>query len=172
MTRSYVTTLDGKERTVEVEQLDGDRYRVTVDGVSTEVDALAVEPATLSLREKTRVREVEIERINNSAAVRVMVGGEVFTLDLLDERRRRLAAARGTFKTSGPQTVLAPMPGKIVRVLVKAGTAVTEGQGLIVVEAMKMENELRAAHAGKVKEIFVKEGQAIEGGAKLMLVES
>jgi biotin carboxyl carrier protein len=63
------------------------------------------------------------------------------------------------------------MPGKIVRVLVKAGQAVKAGEGLIVIEAMKMENELRSARAGTVKEISVREGTAVEGGAQLCVVE-
>jgi biotin carboxyl carrier protein len=64
-----------------------------------------------------------------------------------------------------------PMPGKVVKLLVGEGQEVGAGQGVIVVEAMKMENELKSAVAGKVKEIFVEEGQVVESGAKLLLVE-
>jgi biotin carboxyl carrier protein len=63
------------------------------------------------------------------------------------------------------------MPGKLVRVLVEAGQDVEVGQGLVVVEAMKMENELRATRAGRVKELLVREGQAVETGALLVVVE-
>jgi biotin carboxyl carrier protein len=63
------------------------------------------------------------------------------------------------------------MPGKVIRVLVAAGDEVHPRQGLVVVEAMKMENELRAARAGRVKEIFVQEGQSVEAGAVLAVVE-
>jgi biotin carboxyl carrier protein len=72
---------------------------------------------------------------------------------------------------SGPQRLVAPMPGKIVKVLVKPGDAVQPRQGLVVVEAMKMENELRAARAGTVRDIFVREGQSVDAGTPLAVVE-
>ena len=71
----------------------------------------------------------------------------------------------------GPQRVIAPMPGKVVRVLVKPGDEVKARQGLVVVEAMKMENELRAARDGRVRDVAVKEGQSVDAGAVLLTVE-
>jgi biotin carboxyl carrier protein len=73
--------------------------------------------------------------------------------------------------TTGPQRVTSPMPGKVVKVLVKAGDAVQARQGLVVVEAMKMENELRASREGRVREIAVTEGQSVDAGAVLMIVD-
>jgi biotin carboxyl carrier protein len=73
--------------------------------------------------------------------------------------------------TAGPQRVVAPMPGKIVRVLVKPGDDVKARQGLVVVEAMKMENELRAARDGRVRDVAVAEGQSVDAGTLLMVVE-
>ena len=72
---------------------------------------------------------------------------------------------------AGPQRVTAPMPGKVVRVLVKPGDTVKARQGLVVVEAMKMENELRAARDGRVRDVAVKEGQSVDAGAVLLTVE-
>jgi biotin carboxyl carrier protein len=72
---------------------------------------------------------------------------------------------------AGPQRIAAPMPGKVVRVLVNTGDTVKARQGLIVVEAMKMENELRAARDGRVREVAVKEGQSVDAGAVLLTVE-
>ena len=72
---------------------------------------------------------------------------------------------------SGPQRVVAPMPGKVVRVLVKPGDEVKAKQGLVVVEAMKMENELRAARDGRVRDVAVTEGQSVDAGAVLLTVE-
>jgi len=91
-------------------------------------------------------------------------------MELLDERRLRLRQAGGKFSLEGPQRIDAPMPGKVVRVLVKAGDEVGEGQGLIVVEAMKMENELKSPKAGKITELHAVEGAAVESGAKLAVV--
>ncbi|HEX6164529.1 MAG TPA: biotin/lipoyl-containing protein [Vicinamibacterales bacterium] len=76
-----------------------------------------------------------------------------------------------TAQAAGPQRVLAPMPGKVVRVLVKPGDEVKARQGLVVVEAMKMENELRAARDGRVRDIAVAEGQSVDAGAVLIVVE-
>ena len=74
-------------------------------------------------------------------------------------------------QTTGPQRVVAPMPGKVVRVLVKPGDDVKARQGLVVVEAMKMENELRAARDGRVRDVAVAEGQSVDAGAVLLVVE-
>ena len=73
-------------------------------------------------------------------------------------------------KAAGPIQIVSPMPGRIVRVLVMAGDVVAARQGLLVVEAMKMENELRAAARGTVTELFVREGQSVDAGAPLLVV--
>ena len=73
--------------------------------------------------------------------------------------------------TTGPQRITSPMPGKVVRVLVKAGDDVKARQGLVVVEAMKMENELRAPRDGRVRDVTVAEGQSVDAGAVLLVVE-
>ncbi|HYE88932.1 MAG TPA: biotin/lipoyl-containing protein [Vicinamibacterales bacterium] len=83
--------------------------------------------------------------------------------------RQKKAGAGG--QGSGPQRVAAPMPGKVVRLLVKAGDEVKARQGLVVVEAMKMENELRAARDGRVRDVSVREGQSVEAGTVLLVVE-
>lgn len=82
-------------------------------------------------------------------------------------RQKKAGAAPGT----GPQRIAAPMPGKIVRVLVAAGDEVKARQGLVVVEAMKMENELRAARDGRVREVVVAEGQSVDAGMLLVVVD-
>lgn len=82
-------------------------------------------------------------------------------------RQKEDTAAGG----SGPQRVTSPMPGKVVRILVKPGAEVKARQGLVVVEAMKMENELRAARDGRVREVAVAEGQSVDAGTVLLIVE-
>jgi biotin carboxyl carrier protein len=95
----------------------------------------------------------------------------MFPLEILDEKKLRMRRASGRFTVQGKQTLTSPMPGKVVKVLVAVGDEVKEGQGLVVVEAMKMENELRSPKDGKVVELHVKEGQAVEGNARLCAVE-
>jgi biotin carboxyl carrier protein len=102
----------------------------------------------------------------------VLVRGEPYHLRIQDERTARLRAAVGKGKAAGgKRTVTSPMPGKVVKHLVKVGDAVEAGQGVIVVEAMKMENELKAPGPGTVREIRAPEGSLVTGGAPLVIIE-
>ena len=100
----------------------------------------------------------------------VTVAGVSMPLKLVDPRRKLAASATRPAQT-GPLSIRSPMPGKVVKVLVRVGDQVKAGQGLIVVEAMKMENELRAPRDGRVKEVPVREGQAVEAGQPLAVLE-
>jgi biotin carboxyl carrier protein len=99
----------------------------------------------------------------------VTVGGHRFEVDVRDPRRFRRAS--GAAGAHGVQTIAAPMPGKVIRVLVAPGDAVEAGQGLLVVEAMKMQNELKAPRAGKVAAVLVKEGATVTPGEVLATIE-
>ena len=104
--------------------------------------------------------------------VHVRVRGRVLRFEILDERRLKMKEAQGfRLDVGGLATIDSPMPGKVIKILAKEGDEVKEGQGVIVVEAMKMENELRTPKAGVVKEIKVKEGDAVEAGARLAVIE-
>jgi biotin carboxyl carrier protein len=105
--------------------------------------------------------DFEVHLLGRAIAVEIRQGGS------FGRQRKEGAGAHG----GGPQRVTAPMPGKIVRLLVKAGDEVKAKQGLVVVEAMKMENELRAARDGRVREVPAAEGQSVEAGAVLLIVE-
>ena len=112
---------------------------------------------------------VEFDEVGDE--VLVQVGGQAARIDVADERRLRLRAGKAGFSVEGKQLIAAPMPGKVLKVLVKLGDEVKEGQGLVVVEAMKMENELKSPKAGKVVELPAREGTAVEINAKLVVVE-
>jgi biotin carboxyl carrier protein len=168
----YFATFAGspKERIVDLEPLEGSLFRVSVDGAAPKViDARHLEGHVVHLLVDGKSHEVDLEEDGES--LNVLVDDNVLRVDVLDERRRRLKQARGKFSVAGPQTIRAPMPGKIVKILVKAGDSVVEGQGVIIVEAMKMENELRAPKGGKVSGIFVTEGQTVENRANLIAIE-
>lgn len=167
----YFATLAGEKQSkpVEVEPLGGGRYAVTLDGVRHEVDAAHPEPGVLSLLIDGESYAVDVEESGD--AVRVMIRDEVFSVDVADERKLRMRQASHAHSTEGKQLIRAPMPGKVVKILVQVGDEVMGGQGLLVVEAMKMENELKSPKAGKVVELSVKEGQAVESGALLAAVE-
>ena len=166
---NFVLRQEGRDVPATVEG-QGRRFTVTLDGKAREVDVLEGDQGLLSLVIDGKAYACDFET-RKSGQVRVHVGQSVFEVEVLDERRARRQLASGGVGAGGPQIIAAPMPGKVVRVLVKVGQEVRAGEGLVVIEAMKMENELRSARAGTVKEIAVQEGVAVEGGAKLCVVE-
>ncbi|NMO22267.1 biotin/lipoyl-binding protein [Pyxidicoccus fallax] len=167
----YFTKQQGQKEAVPVdlEPLGNDLYKLTVNGQTYQVDALMLEHGTMTMLVDGQSYSVEFEE--NGDEVGVLLRGQVSRFDVADERRLRLRAGSAAFSVEGKQLVTAPMPGKVVKVLVKVGDEVKEGQGLVVVEAMKMENELKSPKAGKVTELFAKEGTAVENNAKLVVVE-
>lgn len=166
----YQATLDKKQHEIHVSEKGEGVYEVRIDDQVHTVDALALDHGGVSLIVDHASYSVEMEEIGDGK-INVLVRDQVFTIELLDERRLRMQLAGGRFALEGPQTVTAPMPGKVVRVLVTPGQEVKEGEGLVVVEAMKMENELGSPKDGTVKEIHVQEGASVEDGAKLVVVE-
>lgn len=167
----YYTKFRGQQEPapVDIEPLGDGRFALTIDGKRHEVDALTLDHGAVSLVVDSESYSVELEEDGDE--VNVLVKGTVFRIDVADERRLRLRAGAAAFSVEGRQVVTAPMPGKVVRVLVNVGEDVQEGQGLVVVEAMKMENELKSPKAGKVVELFAREGAAVENNAKLVAVE-
>jgi biotin carboxyl carrier protein len=163
----YDASACGRSVRVEVRAAAAEgRYTVRVDGREVEVDVRDSGPHTMSLIVDGRSHEVAIERVEGG--YRVFLRGEVLDVGLVSGARGAVAPRRAG---GGPARVQAPMPGKRVRVLVSAGQEVGAGQGLVVMEAMKMENEIRSPRAGRVKEAPVREGQAVETGALLVLLE-
>jgi len=125
------------------------------------------EPGVYSILMDGRSYEARVE--DHPGMLVVVIDGYRFEIDVRDPRRfRRGAAGRGA---DGVQTISAPMPGKVVRVLVAAGDEVEAGQGLLVIEAMKMQNELKAPRAGKVLTISAKEGATVTPGEALATIE-
>jgi len=160
--------IGGEERLIEVIPRENG-YRVVIGERELDLDAVHLQGFALSLIAGTGSYRCDIDPGKNGQ-IRVLVGETVYPLEILDERKLRMRRAGGKFTLEGPQRIDAPMPGKVTRVLVKAGDQVEEGQGLVVVEAMKMENELKSPKAGKVTELHAVEGEAVESGAKLAVV--
>jgi biotin carboxyl carrier protein len=154
---------------VVVESLGDHRYAVTFGGIRSELESLVLPNGAVSLLLDHTSYSIEFDEKKDE--VGVLLRGQFTRFDVADERKLRLRAAAAGFAVEGRQTVTAPMPGKIVKLLVKVGDQVTEGQGLVVVEAMKMENELKSPKAGKVTEVTVIEGATVENGASLMVVD-
>ncbi len=164
----YTAIIGGEERLIEVTPRDNG-YRVVIGGRELDLDAVHLQGFAVSLIAGTRSYRCDIDPGKNGQ-IGVLVGETVYPLEILDERKLRMRRASGKFTLEGPQRIDAPMPGKVTRVMVKVGDQVEEGQGLVVVEAMKMENELKSPKAGKVTELHAIEGAAVESGAKLAVV--
>jgi pyruvate carboxylase subunit B len=163
----YVVTLAGRAVAVDV---SGDR--VTVDGAALEA-RLAPVPGTplyhLSVAGQTHA--VAVERAE-PGRWHLSVDGERLDVEALDERTHAIRQLSGAKRARGADgTVSAPMPGLVVRVLVGAGDRVAAGQGLVVLEAMKMENELQATAPATVRSILVEAGAAVEKGTPLVELE-
>jgi biotin carboxyl carrier protein len=154
------------KRTVEL-AMEGNRVRASVDGRPLNADATEVEPGVYSILLNNQAFEVRVER--RAGKLRVFVAGREYLLEIDDPRQWR--RDRGaTHHAAGRQQVLAPMPGKVIRALVETGQEVESGQGLIVVEAMKMQNEVRSPKSGKVERLMVTEGQTIQAGDVLCVI--
>jgi biotin carboxyl carrier protein len=141
-------------------------YVVDVDGVRHDVDAHKLEGDFYSILTGGRSYEVSVEAVDGAYHVRH--GAAELTVSLSDPGRQARDAQRAA---AGPEEVCTMMPGKVVRLLVAEGDTVHEGQGVAVVEAMKMENEITAGKAGRVSRIDVEPQQAVEGGALLLVIE-
>ena len=169
----WTIDVGGRERAVSVTPR-GDSLLVSVDGRSFTVDARRLAGGlTLLVREgeqPARSVDVSVTPRLSGDGCDVGIDGHTVTAVVVPRFGRRRGTAAGSHG-HGPQKVTAPMPGKIVRVLVAQGDEVQARQGLVVVEAMKMENELKAARAGRVRDVLVAEGQSVEAGVLLVIVE-
>jgi biotin carboxyl carrier protein len=166
---TFVATLGERGYTVEIEEIGKSIYRVSVDGNEFLVDGKKTGRTNYSLIVDSRSFEIEVD--DRGDEYRVLVDGRNYRVTLMDERRTRTSGGAEGAGVQGRQAVSVPMPGKVIAVLVTEGDQVEKGQGLVIVEAMKMENEVRSPIAGEVKQIKVKQGDTIEGGATLVIVE-
>ena len=141
----YIVDVGGERNIIDAQKLEGDFYTILNDG---------------------RSYEVSVEASGDGYTVRH--GAAVQRVEMSDPSRR---ARETRHETDGPSDVVAAMPGRVVRVLVAEGDVVEAGQGVVVVEAMKMENELTAPKDGTVRSVAVRPGQGVDGGATLLTIE-
>ncbi len=171
---TYDVTIDDEAFRVELERQENGRWRCQVNGRAVEVDAALPERDVLSLIVGGRACEVERERPGSgrgdAAELQLVIRGRRYAAAVRDPRALRSRRAR-TAADDGPRPLAAPMPGKVVRVLAPAGTRVAAGQGIVVIEAMKMQNELKSPKAGVVQKLLVTEGAAVNAGDVLAVVE-
>ena len=169
MKRTLILGKDQKD--VELIHLDGATTLVW-EGESHPIDILEMEPGCYSILMEGRSVEVRLDQAKSpdpeAHAYRAMLYEGAYEFALVDPRRALLSAAGGA--GAGGGVLYSPMPGKIVKLLVKAGDPVQEGQTLLVMEAMKMQNELKTNTTGTVATVHVQEGATVETGATLITV--
>ena len=165
----YIVDVAGRRLTVE---LAGDRVLVDGEPFEASLDIVEGTPVRL-LRVGDTVHRVVARRGASRGAWRVGLDGWQFEAEALDERTRAIRDLAATQRAAqGPAPLVAPMPGLVVRVLATVGDEVAAGQGLVVVEAMKMENELRASAPGRITAVHAVAGTAVEKGAVLVELAS
>ncbi len=170
---TFEVDINGRSRTVSVERTAQGRYRLTVDGRPHDVDAARIGALGLSLLVDAAEgvsRDVQVAPAGRTGELLIRIDGRIVAATVNGRRTGRAASDAGTH-AHGEQSIVAPMPGRVVRILVAPGDAVTARQGVVVVEAMKMENELRAPKDGRVKDIAVEPGASVEAGRVLVVIE-
>lgn len=162
----YEVLIDGHLHQVELERADKG-YECTVDGEPFALDVVMTARDVLSIIHEGRNYEAKRE-YSLLGETHIIIGSERFAAEVRDPRslRSRRAAAE-----AGPAKIIAPMPGRIVRVIAAEGDHVEAGQGLVVVEAMKMQNEIKSTKRGKVTKIAIQEASAVNAGDLLAIVE-
>jgi len=163
---TYDITIDGKNYRLDLRRVDG-RWACQIDGREVAVDAVLARPDVLSLRLGNQAFEVKCERVSNE--MHLWVGSVRFAAEVRDPRSLR--GRTRAVDDHGPRKLTAPMPGKVVRLLADQGAEVEAGAGILVVEAMKMQNELKSPKKGTIQKILVREGAAVNAGDVLAIVE-
>jgi biotin carboxyl carrier protein len=164
----YEVLLAGKTRVVELSS-SNDVWRISLDGSELDASVVEVAPNTFSVLLNGESHQIRIAP-RTDGTLTLHTGLAEYHAEVNDPRLWR-GRKHGALQAEGRQEITAPMPGKVVRVLVREGDTVETGQGLLVVEAMKMQNEIRSPKNGKVEKLLAKENQAVYAGDVLAWVE-
>jgi biotin carboxyl carrier protein len=163
----YDVVVSGKPHRVELEKMKG-AWQCRLDGREVHVDAVLASRDVLSLLIDGRA--YEIKREQTATDLHLWVGSSRFAVEIRDPRSLRARKA-AVLDEKGPRKIVAPMPGRVVRLLAAEQSEVEVGQGVVVVEAMKMQNEIKSPKKGIVKKIMAATGTAVNAGDVLAIVE-
>jgi biotin carboxyl carrier protein len=164
----FEVLINNVRRIVELER-EADKWRISLDGNIVDGDVVEIAPNIFSVLLNGKCHEIRITP-TASGRLTLQTGRHEFTAEVVDPRAWRGRRHRA-LEAEGRQQIVAPMPGKIIRVLVQVGEKVQAGQGLLVVEAMKMQNEIRSPKSGIVERLAVKEGQPVNAGETLAWID-
>jgi biotin carboxyl carrier protein len=165
----FAVKIEGRERIVEL----GEGEKPRVDGVEVYVEVLAAEPGVWILRGGAAQTVAAVDGAGAKLTIEIRRPGAdplVLAAEVADARRAKIAAPARAGNDAAPVTIRSPIPGRVVKLLVKAEETVQAGQTVVVLEAMKMENELRAPRAGRVAAVRCAEGTAVEAGQDLVVI--
>jgi biotin carboxyl carrier protein len=164
----YEVLIDGHLHQIDIERVEKG-YQSTVDGEPFALDVVMTARDVLSIIHNGRHYEAKRE-YSLLGETHIIVGSERFGVEVRDPRSLRSRRAAASHE-AGPAKIIAPMPGKVVRIIAAVGDEIEAGQGLVVVEAMKMQNEIKSPKKGKVTKIAVSEASAVNAGDLLVIVE-
>ena len=163
--------LKNEKHEIEVARGDGSRLTATIDGRAYELEVSEPEPNIYLFKHENRIYQIFVSPNEKSGEpYAVSVGNRNYEIKIFDPKRLRGIGASGE-QAEGVSEIKTAMPGKLVRVLVDIGTEVLKGDGILVVEAMKMQNEMKAPKDGTVKEIRFAEGATVNAGDVLAIIE-
>jgi len=162
----FDVTVNGRDYRVELEQTEKGSWAGRVNGDRVAVNAANTASGVLSML----IGGESYEIVANPSQQQIAIGGVRYSVEVRDPRSWRTRRARAGAQ-DGAKKIVAPMPGKVVRVIAQPGTAVEQGSGVIVIEAMKMQNELKSPKKGRVAKVLVGEGAAVNAGDVLAVIE-
>jgi biotin carboxyl carrier protein len=163
----YDVTIDGKTYRLELSRAEG-RWQCRLDGREVEIDAVLTGHDTISVL--MAGRSYEIKREVAASGTFLWIGSSSYSAEVRDPRSLR-ARKKKAGDESGPRKLVASMPGKVIRVLVSEKAEVEAGQGIVVMEAMKMQNEIKSPKKGIVQKLIAVEGATVNAGDVLAIVE-
>jgi len=167
---AYIVNMDEIEYKVYVKEIEANKFEVHIDDKSYIVDARLTEGSVYSLLINNESFEVDVD-YKGDGNYYVLTEGDLFKIKVMDEIKAKLLQRRGSKGVEGKQIIKSEMPGRVISVKVSVGDHVEEGDILLILEAMKMQNEIKSPKSGEVKELFVKEGENISADSKLVVIE-
>lgn len=162
---AYIVKIDDKEFKCDIEK-SGNSYVVSLNGKNIQVEVADIDKETLTLIINYRPYQIHIGKDN-----KITVDRDEYTFEVVDEKIAQVLNTGAETAHKKEAIISAPMPGLVIEVEVKEGDNVKKGQGLVIIEAMKMQNEFKAPREGLIKKIFVQKGQTVNSKDKLIIIE-
>jgi biotin carboxyl carrier protein len=167
----YEVKLNGRTANVELISRAGDKVLVAVDGKEYELDFVKVSPDSFSVLYRNKSYNLELIPQGGIKKYLVNTFNNTYEVQIIDAEAKYLASRRKGLDEEGESVITAPIPGRVIRILVEQGEEVEAGQTVIVISAMKMESDFKAPRTGRIAEIRVKEGQTVEARQVMVVIE-